>query len=639
MGVFSKFFKGQGQENNRPVSFLNPHSSLGELDLYLIAEGRHEQLWKALGAQVKRDETGALLGTAFSVWAPNAQAVSLIGDHNYWDRNSHQMHRIGSSGIWEIFIADISAGTRYKFAICGIDGRWVDHADPMARATEIPPLTASVVEESTYQWNDQAWLTQRSQFQSWRSAVSVYEVHLGSWKIGLTYKELAVELVGYIQQQGFTHVEFLPVTEHPYGPSWGYQVTSFFAPTSRFGSPDEFRFLVDALHNAGIGVILDWVPAHFPKDEWALAKFDGTALYEHADPRLGEHPDWGTLIFNFGRNEVRNFLVASALYWLTEFHIDGLRVDAVASMLYLDYSREEGQWLPNVNGGRENLEAVQLLQEATSTAYKTHPGIMMIAEESTAWSGVTADTTGGGLGFGFKWNMGWMHDTLQYLSQEPIHRVYHHNEITFSILYAWSENFMLPLSHDEVVHGKGQLVNKFPGDRWQKLATLRALYGFMWAHPGKKLLFMGSEFAQNDEWNESAGLQWYLTEYAEHQGVQKTVAELNSVYRSTPALWEKDTNPEGFTWLVGNDGAANIVAFARWDEYASALVSVTNFSPVPHESYQLPFPSAGIWREVLNTDDLSFGGGGVSNEQLIVGASQIASVRIPPLATVWFKRS
>jgi 1,4-alpha-glucan branching enzyme len=563
----------------------------------------------------------------------------LIGDHNFWDRNSHQMHRIGSSGIWEIFVADISAGAKYKFAVCGIDGRWVDHADPMARATEIPPLTASVVEESTYLWNDQAWIQQRSQFQSWRSAVSVYEVHLGSWKIGLSYKELAVELVEYIQQQGFTHVEFLPVTEHPYGPSWGYQVTSFFAPTSRFGSPDEFKFLVDALHNAGIGVILDWVPAHFPKDEWALAKFDGTALYEHADPRLGEHPDWGTLIFNFGRNEVRNFLVASALYWLTEYHIDGLRVDAVASMLYLDYSREEGQWLPNVNGGRENLEAVQLLQEATSTAYKTHPGIMMIAEESTAWSGVTADTTGGGLGFGFKWNMGWMHDTLQYLSHEPIHRVYHHNDITFSILYAWSENFMLPLSHDEVVHGKGQLVNKFPGDRWQKLATLRALYGFMWAHPGKKLLFMGSEFAQNDEWNESAGLQWYLTEFAEHQGVQKTVAELNAIYKSTPALWEKDTNPEGFTWLVGNDGAANVVAFARWDEYASALVSVTNFSPVPHENYQLPFPNAGIWCEVLNTDEVSFGGSGVSNEPVIVGASQIASVKIPPLATVWFKRS
>ncbi len=639
MGVFSKFFKGPGENNPQPASYLNPHSSLGELDLYLIAEGRHEQLWKALGAQVKRDANGALLGTAFSVWAPNAQAVSLIGDHNYWDRNSHQMHRIGSSGIWEIFVADISAGTKYKFAVCGIDGRWVDHADPMARATEIPPLTASVVEESEYSWKDSEWIEQRSQFQPWRSAVSVYEVHLGSWKVGLSYVELAKELVNYIQQQGFTHVEFLPVTEHPYGPSWGYQVTSFFAPTSRFGSPDEFRFLVDALHNAGIGVILDWVPAHFPKDEWALAKFDGTALYEHADPRLGEHPDWGTLIFNFGRNEVRNFLVASALYWLTEFHIDGLRVDAVASMLYLDYSREEGQWVPNKHGGRENLEAVQLLQEATSTAYKTHPGIMMIAEESTAWSGVTGDTSGGGLGFGFKWNMGWMHDTLQYLSHEPIHRVYHHNEITFSILYAWSENFMLPLSHDEVVHGKGQLVNKFPGDRWQKLATLRALYGFMWAHPGKKLLFMGSEFAQNDEWNESAGLQWYLTEYAEHQGIQRTVAELNSLYRTTPALWEKDTNPEGFTWLVGNDGAANVVAFARWDDYASAIVSVTNFSPVPHENYQLPFPNAGIWQEVLNTDDVSFGGSGVINEPLIVGASQIASVRIPPLATVWFKRS
>ncbi len=639
MGVFSKFFKGQGENNHQPASFLNPHSSLGELDLYLIAEGRHEQLWKALGAQVKRDASGALLGTAFSVWAPNAQAVSLIGDHNYWDRNSHQMHRIGSSGIWEIFVADICAGTKYKFAICGVDGRWVDHADPMARATEIPPLTASVVEESQYQWNDGLWIEQRSQFQSWRSAVSVYEVHLGSWKIGLSYTELATELVEYIQQQGFTHVEFLPVTEHPYGPSWGYQVTSFFAPTSRFGSPDEFKFLVDALHNAGIGVILDWVPAHFPKDEWALAKFDGTALYEHADPRLGEHPDWGTLIFNFGRNEVRNFLVASALYWLTEFHIDGLRVDAVASMLYLDYSREEGEWLPNKHGGRENLEAVQLLQEATSTAYKTHPGIMMIAEESTAWSGVTGDTSGGGLGFGFKWNMGWMHDTLQYLSHEPIHRVYHHNEITFSILYAWSENFMLPLSHDEVVHGKGQLVNKFPGDRWQKLATLRALYGFMWAHPGKKLLFMGSEFAQNDEWNESAGLQWYLTEYAEHQGVQKTVAELNAVYKATAALWEKDTNPEGFTWLVGNDGAANVVAFARWDDNASSIVSVTNFSPVPHENYQLPFPNAGIWTEVLNTDDLSFGGSGVRNEPVIVGSSQIASVRIPPLATIWLKRS
>ena len=639
MGMFSKLFPKNQKNQVAAASYLNPHSSLGELDLYLIGEGRHEQLWEALGAQVRRDESGTLLGTAFSVWAPNAHAVSLIGDHNFWDRNTHQMYRNGTSGIWEIFVADVSAGTKYKFAVCGIDGRWVDHADPMARATEIPPLTASVVEESSYVWNDSSWLAQRSQFQSWRSAVSVYEVHLGSWKLGLNYRELATQLVDYVGQQGFTHVEFLPVTEHPYGPSWGYQVTSFFAPTSRFGSPDDFKFLVDALHNAGIGVILDWVPAHFPKDEWALAKFDGTALYEHADPRLGEHPDWGTLICNFGRNEVRNFLVASALYWLTEFHIDGLRVDAVASMLYLDYSREEGQWLPNKNGGRENLEAVQLLQEATSTAYKTHPGIMMIAEESTAWSGVTSDTSGDGLGFGFKWNMGWMHDTLQYLQHEPIHRVFHHNELTFSILYAWSENFMLPLSHDEVVHGKGQLVNKFPGDRWQKVATLRALYGFMWAHPGKKLLFMGSEFAQNDEWSESAGLQWHLTEFAEHQGVQHVISDLNSIYKQTAALWERDTNPEGFSWLVNNDGAANVVAFTRWDDHATPLVSVTNFSPVPHESYQLPFPSAGTWTEVLNTDDPAYGGSGVHNDHVVVSQSQMVSVRIPPLATVWFKRS
>ena len=637
MDFLSKIFKKPAEPP--AASFLNPHSTLGELDLYLIAEGRHEQLWKALGAHIKRDDTGEIIGTAFSVWAPNARAVSLICDQNYWDRNTHKMIRLGSSGIWEVFIPDIGIGTRYKFAICGIDSQWVDHADPLARATEIPPLTASVVEESTYIWRDETWIQNRTSFQPWQSPISVYEVHLGSWKVGLSYIELAAELVGYLVQQGFTHVEFLPVTEHPYGPSWGYQVTSFFAPTSRFGTPDEFRYLVDTLHNAGIGVILDWVPAHFPKDEWALARFDGTALYEHADPRLGEHPDWGTLIFNFGRNEVRNFLVASALYWLTEFHIDGLRVDAVASMLYLDYSRKEGEWLPNKHGGRENLEAVTLLQEATATAYKAHPGIMMIAEESTAWPGVTRDTSTGGLGFGFKWNMGWMHDTLQYLEHQPIHRVHHHNEITFSILYAWSENFMLPLSHDEVVHGKGQLVNKFPGDRWQKLATLRALYGFMWAHPGKKLLFMGCEFAQNDEWSESAGLQWHLTEFAEHQGVQKVVAELNSLYKENPPLWQKDTNPDGFSWLVGNDGAANVVAFTRWDSQGNSIVCATNFSPVPHDSYRLPFPALGTWDEVLNTDDLAYGGSGITNPPIVVDGSLISTVRIPPLASVWFKRS
>ena len=649
MSFFQKLFNFNGTSRSQeakeetyiePATFLNPNSTLGELDFYLIAEGRHEKLWEVLGAHVRRDQNGELLGTAFSVWAPNARAVSLISDLNYWDKNTHPMIRLGSSGIWETFIPDIGAGVKYKFAICGIDGRWVDHADPLARQTETPPNTASIVNESNYEWQDSKWISERANFQPWCSPIAVYEVHLGSWKLGLSYRELSTELVNYVTEQGFTHVEFLPVTEHPYGPSWGYQVTSFFAPTSRFGTPDEFRFLVDALHAAGIGVILDWVPAHFPKDEWALAKFDGTALYEHADPRLGEHPDWGTLIFNFGRNEVRNFLVASALYWLTEFHIDGLRVDAVASMLYLDYSRKDGEWLPNKFGGRENLEAVQLLQEATSTAYRTHPGIVMIAEESTAWPGVTRDTSSGGLGFGFKWNMGWMHDTLQYLQHDPIHRVYHHNEITFSILYAWSENFMLPLSHDEVVHGKGQLVNKFPGDRWQKLATLRALYGFMWAHPGKKLLFMGSEFAQNDEWSESAGLQWYLTEFAEHKGVQKVVADLNSIYKSQPALWQKDTNPEGFSWLVGDDGASNVLAFTRWSEDDRPLVCITNFSPVSHENYQLPLPTAGVWREILNTDAVAYGGSGIANDSFAVDIDTDLkrTLRIPPLATVWLER-
>jgi 1,4-alpha-glucan branching enzyme len=634
-----KLFGRKKSETNvhEAATFLNPNSNLGEMDLYLIGEGRHERLWEALGAHVKRSQDGSLIGTAFSVWAPNAQSVSLICDINYWDKNTHPMVRVGHTGIWEIFIPEVGPGLHYKFAICGAFGNWVDHADPVARQTEVPPRTASIVNESNYTWNDFDWMEKRRHFESWRSPVSVYEVHLGSWKLGLNYRELATELVNYVSQQGFTHIEFLPITEHPYSPSWGYQVTGFFAPTSRFGSPDEFRYLVDELHKNGIGVILDWVPAHFPKDEWALAKFDGTALYEHEDPRLGEHPDWGTLIFNYGRNEVRNFLVASALYWLEEFHIDGLRVDAVASMLYLDYSRKDGEWLPNKFGGRENLEAVQFLQEAVSTAYKHHPGIMMIAEESTAWPGVTKDTGHGGLGFGYKWNMGWMHDTLQYLSHEPIHRMYHHNEITFSILYAWSENFMLPLSHDEVVHGKGQLVNKFPGDRWQKVATLRALYGYMWSHPGKKLLFMGSEFAQNDEWNEADGLQWYLTEFAEHQGVQKLLADINQKYKSTPSLWQRDNSPEGFQWLVGDDGAANVLAYARWSDDGRPLVSVTNYSPVAHENYSLPLPFSGNWREVINTDDFKYGGSGVTNESIISGDDHRAILRIPPLATIWIE--
>ena len=612
--------------------------SLQELDLYLIGEGRHERLWDALGAHVQRDKSGALLGTTFAVWAPNARSVSLIGDHNSWVKGSDKMSPSGSSGIWEVFISGLGAGARYKFAVEGRDGRWVDHADPMARQSEIPPTTASIVYENNFIWNDGDWISRREKSEPWRSPVAVYEMHLGSWRPGLSYRELATELVEYLNAMHYTHVQFLPVMEHPFGGSWGYQVTGFFAPTSRFGSPDDFKYLINALHGAGFGVILDWVPAHFPKDEWALARFDGTALYEHEDPRLGEHPDWGTLIFNYGRNEVRNFLVASALYWLLEFHVDGIRVDAVASMLYLDYSREDGQWLPNKFGGRENLEAVALLQEVTATAYRSAPGIMMIAEESTAWSGVTKPTSENGLGFGFKWNMGWMHDTLEYISHEPVHRVYHHDEVTFSILYAWSENFMLPLSHDEVVHGKGSLVAKIPGDRWQKLATLRALYGFMWSHPGKKLLFMGCDFAQSEEWSESRSLDWHLTEYAEHAGVQGAIASLNALYRSTPALWQKDTSPEGFTWIKNNDGAGNTLAFTRWSDNGTPLVSITNFSPVPHEHYSLHLPLAGSWYELFNSDELAFGGSGVANGDIESLSGEPTTLRVPPLATIWLAR-
>ena len=636
-----RLFSKRSSYQSPPAGYLNPHSTLGELDLHLITEGRHEKLWQVLGAQVKRNTAGELIGTAFSVWAPNARNVSLICDLNFWDRKSHPMIPLGPSGVWEIFIPDLGPGVKYKFAVEGRDGRWVDHADPLARQTETPPHTASIVNESDFKWGDERWMNQRSMYQPWRSPVSVYEVHLGSWKPGLNYRELAAELADYVKDQGFTHIEFLPVTEHPYSPSWGYQVTSYFAPTSRFGTPDEFRYLVDHLHKNEIGIILDWVPAHFPKDEWALARFDGTALYEHEDPKLGEHPDWGTLIFNFGRNEVRNFLVASALYWLDEFHIDGLRVDAVASMLYLDYSRKEGEWIPNEHGGRENLAAVKLLQETTATAYKKHPGIMMIAEESTAWSGVTKPTSDNGLGFGFKWNMGWMHDTLQYLHHEPVHRVYHHNEITFSILYAWSENFLLPLSHDEVVHGKGALVNKFPGDRWQKMATLRALYGYMWAHPGKKLLFMGCEFAQNDEWGSEKSLDWHLAQYDEHAGVQKLISDLNHLYKKSQALWQKDVFSDGFQWLVGDDASGNTLAFARWSDSGEVVVSVTNFSPVPHEQYLLPLPSGGSWHELLNTDDPKYGGSGVTNTAIHVeefehkGFKHSTKLRVPPLGTIW----
>ncbi|MGA0902368.1 MAG: 1,4-alpha-glucan branching protein GlgB [Candidatus Nanopelagicaceae bacterium] len=644
MRNFFQFFSRR-KFQSPPPGYLNPHSTLGELDLHLISEGRHESLWRCLGAHVKKDESGALIGTAFSVWAPNAQSVSLIADHNFWDRKSNPMIPLGISGTWEVFVPDVGAGLKYKFAIQDSSGRWIDHADPLARRTELPPKTASIVDESDYQWLDNEWLSLRKNYQPWSAPISIYEVHLGSWKPGLSYRELATELTKYVLEHGFTHIELMPISEHPYSPSWGYQVTSYFAPTSRFGSPDDFRFFIDQLHRNGIGVILDWVPAHFPRDEWALARFDGTALYEHEDSRLGEHPDWGTLIFNYSRNEVRNFLVASALYWLEEFHIDGLRVDAVASMLYLDYSRKDGEWLPNEYGGRENLAAVRFLQETTATAYRKYPGVMMIAEESTAWNGVTKPTSENGLGFGFKWNMGWMHDTLQYLKHDPVHRVYHHNEITFSILYAWSENFLLPLSHDEVVHGKGALVNKFPGDRWQKLATLRALYGFMWSHPGKKLLFMGGEFAQNDEWQESKSLDWHLLQYPEHHQIQTLIRDLNRNYRKNGALWEKDTSPSGFKWLIDDDASGNIIAFSRHGDAGEALISVTNFSPVVQEQFNLPLPSSGTWQEILNTDATQYGGSGVVNEIVLAEDKPLrnqphsALIKLPPLGTLWLARS
>jgi len=456
---------------------------------------------------------------------------------------------------------------------------------------------------------------------------------LGSWRPGLSYRELATELVAYVKELGFTHVEFMPITAHPYEPSWGYQVTSFFAPTPRFGSPDDLKYLINQLHLSGIGVIMDWVPAHFPKDEWALARFDGTALYEHEDPRLGEHPDWGTLIFNFDRNEVRNFLIASALYWIEEFHIDGIRVDAVASMLYLDYSRKDGEWIPNKFGGRENLGAVRFLQELNTTCYARDPGIMMIAEESTSWPGVTRATADNGLGFGFKWNMGWMHDTLSYIKEDSINRGYHHDEITKPMLYAFSENFILPYSHDEVVHGKGSMIAKIPGDRWQQLATLRALYGFMWAQPGKKLLFMGSEFAQSDEWKSGQSLDWHLTQYPEHQGIVASVKELNARYREIPALWQSDNNSEQFQWLVVDDRSANILSFLRWSDDGKGLICISNFSPIPHERYRLQFPAHKQWRCVLNTDELRFGGSGF-NVNVIKDAGELS---IPPLATLWFE--
>ncbi|WP_343319253.1 1,4-alpha-glucan branching protein GlgB [Arthrobacter sp. TMP15] len=618
--------------------------TVGELDMHLMAEGRHETLWTVLGAHVQRYHSalGEVSGVSFAVWVPAVQAVRVIGEFNGWDGRGHAMRSLGNSGIWELFIPDVAAGDRYKFEILTEQGQWLQKADPMAYGTEVPPLTASRVVESSYSFQDGDWMAQRSQVDPHNSPMSVYEVHLGSWRVGLSYVELARELVEYVKWLGFTHIELMPVAEHPFGGSWGYQVTSYYAPTSRFGHPDEFRFLVDSLHQAGIGVIMDWVPAHFPKDEWALAKFNGGAQYEHPDPRLGEHPDWGTLIFDFGRNEVRNFLVANALYWFEEFHIDGIRVDAVASMLYLDYSREDGAWSPNRYGGRENLEAISFLQEMNATAYRRNPGIITIAEESTAFPGVTAPTSGGGLGFGLKWNMGWMHDSLTYIGEEPINRGWHHNQITFSLVYAFTENFLLPISHDEVVHGKGSLLRKMPGDRWQQLANLRAYLAFQWAHPGKQLIFMGTEFAQEAEWSEQHGLDWWLAENPAHSAIQALVKDLNDCYSNTPALYEQDNVQAGFTWLNGGDSENNVVSFVRWDKIGNPLVCVINFAGLAYEGYRVGLPQAGLWQEVLNTDLETYGGSDVRNtgelqaEELAWdGQSASLRLRVPPLGALY----
>ncbi len=622
--------------------------SLGELDLWLAAEGRHEELYARLGAHVR--ELDGVAGVAFSVWAPSARAVSVVGDFNGWDGRLHPMRSLGPSGIWELFVPDVPEGARYKYAIHGADGVLRLKADPYAFRTEEPPQTSSVVFRTRHGWQDGDWLARRRETLAHAEPMSIYEVHLGSWRLNplegnrsLSYVELADELGAYVNDMGFTHVELMPVMEHPFSGSWGYQVTGYFAPTARHGSPDDFRTFVDRLHEQGIGVLLDWVPAHFPKDAWALAQFDGTHLYEHADPRRGEHPDWGTLVFNFGRNEVRNFLLSSALFWLRECHADGIRVDAVASMLYLDYSRQAGEWVPNEYGGNEDLDAISFLKQLNEVAYGREPGVVMTAEESTAWPGVSRPTWVGGLGFGFKWNMGWMHDTLDYFQRDPIHRRFHHHQLTFSLMYAFSENFILPLSHDEVVHGKGSLYSKMPGDRWQKLANLRALYALMWAHPGKKLLFMGGELAQEQEWSHDRSLDWHLLENADNSGIQGLVRDLNRVYRAEPALWEVDFEPAGFRWIEPNDAAGNGLAFLRLSRDGERLVvCVCNLSPVPRTGYRLGLPRAGRWVEALNTDSSYYGGtnvgslGGIeAEERPWHDQPWSAEVTLPPLGVVW----
>jgi len=623
---------------------------LGDLDLHLISEGRHEDLAECLGSHVM--EIDGIQGVRFAVWAPNARRVSVVGDFNSWDGRRHAMRLRHSAGVWEIFVPRLAAGARYKYEVVGAEGNLLPlKADPMARQTEAPPATASIVPDPTpFTWTDDAWMAQRGARQAQDAPISVYEVHAGSWlpRDGkdngeCIWRQLATRLVPYARDLGYTHLELMPIMEHPFGGSWGYQPLGVFAPTARYGTPHDFAAFIDACHAANLAVILDWVPAHFPTDTHGLAHFDGTALYEYQDPREGFHPDWNTLIYNLGRTEVRNFMVASALEWVRRYHIDGLRVDAVASMLYRDYSRKAGEWIPNRHGGRENLEAVEFLRDMNATVHRLCPGAITVAEESTAWPGVSSPVENGGLGFSYKWNMGWMHDTLRYMETDPVHRRYHHNDMTFGMVYAYSERFILPLSHDEVVHGKGSLLNKMPGDRWQRHANLRAYYGFMWSHPGKKLLFMGGEIAQEREWNHDASLDWTLLDDGLHRGVQKLVRDLNIVYADVPALHRHDHDPSGFEWVIGDDTGNSVIAFLRRDGDALVL-AVSNFTPVPREDYRIGVPRAGFWRERINTDAGDYGGsgmgnGGGRNTDAIAahGQSQSLALTLPPLATVIFQ--
>ena len=621
---------------------------LQELDVYLLAEGNHFESWGRLGAH-HLDHNGAT-GTAFAVWAPNARRVSVVGPPNDWDGRRWPMRRRRECGVWELFVPALVPGELYKYEILGADGTVALKADPLAQAAERPPGTASIIPSPTrHAWQDRAWLAERAARNDRHAPISCYEVHLGSWQRNLaeggrylSYRELGEQLVPYVRSMGFTHIELLPITEYPFDGSWGYQPISLYAPTSRFGIADDCRAFIDVCHGAGIGVILDWVPGHFPTDPHGLMRFDGTALYEHADPRQGFHRDWNTLIYNYGRREVSNFLLSSALYWLREFHVDGLRVDAVASMLYLDYSRAAGEWVPNIHGGRENLEAIAFIRRLNELAFGTLPGATTIAEESTAWPAVSRPTWTGGLGFGFKWNMGWMHDTLRYMSKDPIHRKHHHNDLTFGLLYAFDENFVLPLSHDEVVHGKGSLIGRMPGDRWQRFANLRAYYGFMWGHPGKKLLFMGGEFAQEREWNHDIGLDWQLLDDPLHRGVQSLVRDLNRVYRDHPALHVFDSEAEGFQWIDGGNAEASVLSFLRRGSPPSGPVLVIcNFTPVVRDDWLIGVPSGGLWRECINTDALDYGGSGVGNAGIVHATAQpmhgqphSLRLRLPPLATL-----